>query len=208
MTGGPVIFLKNGSGAPGDLRNLKEDTMKNPWKRLHSKQIYKNDWIRLREDEVITPSGNKGIYGVVETKPAIGIVPLTEDLQTYLVGQYRYTLDVYSWEIPEGGGKEDEDPLIGAKRELLEETGLSAKRWTFLDTLYTSNSFTDEIGYIYLAEELHQGQAEPDHTEDLKIRRLPFLEAWDLVLQGEIKDALAIIGLMRTYHFLRRQNRI
>ena len=182
--------------------------LENPWKKLSSKEIYKNQWIRLREDEVITPKGTNGIYGVVETKPAIGVVPITEDLNTYLVGQYRYTLNTYSWEIPEGGGAENEDPLLGAKRELQEETGLIAEKWTFLDTLYTSNSFTDEIGYVYLAEDLHQGESMPDDTEELQIKKLPFKEAWQLVLNCEIKDSLAVIGLMRAYYHLQKTGRI
>ena len=188
--------------------NTMEKKMQNPWKTLSSKTIYKNEWIRLREDKVITPGGKNGIYGVVETKPAIGIVPLSDDLYTYLVGQYRYTLDKYSWEIPEGGGMDSEDILTGAKRELLEETGLKSEKWTFLDTMYTSNSVTNEIGYLYLAEDLQQGTAHPDHTEDLQIKRLPFLEAWEMVLRAEIKDSLAIIGLMRVYNLLKKQNRL
>lgn len=182
--------------------------MNNPWKRISSREIYQNPWIRVREDQVITPSGTKGIYGVIETHPAIAVVPLTHDLETYIVGQYRYTLDIYSWEVPEGGGAPGEDPLEGAKRELLEETGLRAKSWTFLGTLYTSNSFTDETGYVYLAEGLEQGEALPDHTEDLQVRKLPFLEAWEMVLNGEIKDALAVISLMRVYFHLKKQGRL
>ncbi|MBN1406291.1 MAG: NUDIX hydrolase [Calditrichaceae bacterium] len=182
--------------------------MQNPWKKLSSQTIYKNEWIRLREDKVITPTGTEGIYGVVETKPAIGIVPLTDDLQTYLVGQYRYTLDVYSWEIPEGGGLDGEDILAGAQRELLEETGLTAKKWTDLGIMYTSNSITNEIGYLYLAEELSQGEAQPDHTEDLQVRKLPFMEAWEMVLNAEIKDSLAVIGLMRVYNYLKQNKKI
>ncbi len=180
--------------------------MRNPWKRLSSREIYKNEWIRLREDQVITPTGTHGIYGVVEAKPAIGIVPLTKDLHTYLVGQYRYTLNVYSWEIPEGGGLHGEDPLIGAKRELKEETGLSAEKWTFLDTMYTSNSFTNEVAYLYLAEDLSQGIAEPDHTEDLQVKKVPFMEAIAMVKNYEIKDSMAITALIRTYEYLRKRN--
>ena len=182
--------------------------MENPWKTISTKEIYKNQWIRIREDKVITPGGSNGIYGVVETKPAIGVVPLTEDLQTYLVGQYRYTLNTYSWEIPEGGGIDDEGPLLGAKRELQEETGLIARKWTFLDTLYTSNSITNEVGYIYLAEDLTMGQAMPDDTEKLKIKKISFEEAWKMVLNFEIKDALAVIGIMRVYHYLKETGRI
>ena len=182
--------------------------MENPWKKLSSREIYKNDWIRIREDQVITPSGRPGIYGVVEMHPAIAIVPLTDDLQTYLVGQYRYTLDVYSWEIPEGGGNDGEDVLDGAKRELLEETGLTAKEWIFLDTIYTSNSITDETGYIYLAHNLSQQAPQPDHTEELQIKKLPFMEAYEMVLNGEIKDALAIISLLRAYRWLKKNGEI
>ncbi len=183
-------------------------SIKNPWKTLHSREIYKNAWIRLREDAVITPSGKEGIYSVVEAKAAIGIVPLTEDLHTYLVGQYRYPLDVYSWEIPEGGGLENEPVLSGAKRELREETGLLAKQWTFLGNLYTSNCFTNEVGHIYLAEQLKQQAAQPDDTEVLTVKKIPFTDAWQMVLNGEIKDALAVIGLMRAYHFLQGQGRL
>jgi ADP-ribose diphosphatase len=180
----------------------------NPWKTISSKEIYKNQWIRVREDQVITPSGTAGIYGVVETKPAIGVIPISDNLDTYLVGQYRYTLNTYSWEIPEGGGTDNEDPLLGAKRELQEETGLLAEKWTFLDTLYTSNSITDEIGYIYLAEDLKMAEAMPDETEQLRIRKLPFKEAWQMVLSFEIKDSLAVIGLLRAYNYLKKKGRI
>lgn len=181
--------------------------MKSPWQRLSSREIYKNDWIRLREDKVITPGGAPGIYGVVEAHPALAIVPLSDDMHTYLVGQYRYTLDVYSWEVPEGGGLPDETPLQGAKRELMEETGLAAEKWTFLDTLYTSNSFTNEIGYVFLAEGLKYKTARPDHTEELQLRKLPFKDAWQMTLDGEIKDALAVIALMRVHYFLQKQGR-
>jgi len=148
---------------------MKNSEQKNPWQKISSRPIYNNPWINVREDQVVTPSGTKGIYGVVEAKPAIGVVPLTKDLQTYLVGQYRYTLDTYSWEIPEGGGDDNEAVLDGAKRELKEETGLIASSWTFLDTLYTSNSFTDEVAHLFLAQDLTQGKAQPDHTEELQL---------------------------------------
>jgi 8-oxo-dGTP pyrophosphatase MutT (NUDIX family) len=182
--------------------------MKNPWKKLSSREIYKNEWLKLREDQVITPSGTAGIYGVVETHPALTIIPLTADLQTYLVGQFRYTLNVYSWEVPEGGGNEGETLLEGAKRELLEETGLLAKNWTELGTAYTSNSFTDEIGYIFLAQDLTQKAPQPDNTEDLQIKKIPFMDAYEMVLNGEIKDSLAFIGITRTYHWLKNRGMI
>lgn len=176
--------------------------MKNPWKTLSTREIYRNAWIRLREDRVITPGGSPGIYGVVETKPAIGIVPLSEDLQTWLVGQFRYTLNVYSWEIPEGGGLEGEPVEQGARRELEEETGLRANNWTGLGTCYTSNSFTDEVAYLFLARDLQEGDPAPDITEQLTIRKVPFQQAWDMVQSGEIKDAMSVIALLRTRMYL------
>ena len=181
---------------------------KNPWKTLSTKIIYKNKWMRLREDQVITLSGTKGIYGVIEAFPALGIVPLTDNLETYLVGQYRYTIDAYSWEIPEGGGNPGESHLETAKRELLEETGLKAKKWKYLESLYTSNSFTNEIDHIFLAEELVAGEAQPEHTEDLQIKKIDFLDAYQLVLDASIKDSISIIGILRTYHYLKNMNKI
>jgi 8-oxo-dGTP pyrophosphatase MutT (NUDIX family) len=175
---------------------------------LKSKVVYSNPWIRVREDKVITPHGDAGIYGVVEAKPAIGIVALTKDLKTYLVGQYRYTLNTYSWEIPEGGAEDNENLLEAAKRELLEETGLSANKWTELGEPYTSNCFTNERAYIFIAEDLSKGEARPDPTELLELKKLPFMETWQMVLDQEIKDSLAVTALMRTYHLLQQQGKL
>ena len=178
--------------------------VKNPWKKLNSRIIYHNPWIRLREDRVITPTGQKGIYGVVEPYPAIGIVPITDDGYTYLVGQFRYTLNLYSWEIPEGGGQEGESIFEGAKRELREETGLTAGKWAFLGSCYTSNSFTNEIAYLYLAWQLTTGKNKPDHTEELEIRKVPFKEAREMVEKGLIKDAMSIVALMQAATLLKK----
>src|SRR3569623_588334 len=116
----------------------------NPWKVTSEKAVYDNKWINVTEYQVINPSGNPGIYGKVHFKNrAIGIVPLEADQNTYLVGQYRFTINQYSWEIPEGGGPLNEDPLHAAKRELLEETGLGAHNWTPIQTMYLSNSVTN-----------------------------------------------------------------
>jgi 8-oxo-dGTP pyrophosphatase MutT (NUDIX family) len=175
----------------------------NPWRRLSSRPIYENPWIKVREDQVIRPDGNPGIYGVVEFQHwAIGVVPLADNGDTFLVGQYRYTLDLYSWEIPEGGGSPAVSPLESAQRELLEETGISAARWTYLGEAHLSNSVTTEVGCVFLAEELTFGRARPDGTEELRLWRLPFDEAVRLALSGEISDALAIIGLLRAKHYL------
>jgi 8-oxo-dGTP pyrophosphatase MutT (NUDIX family) len=180
----------------------------NPWKKISSKHIYKNPWFSLREDQVISPGGEKCIYCVVETSPAIAIVPISRNLETYLVGQYRYPLNTYSWEVPEGGAEPGESNLEAAKRELKEETGLSAEKWTYLNSLYTSNSITNEVGHIYLAEELKSGNSEPEHTEDLTVKMIPFLDTYQMVLDYEIKDSLAIIGIMRVYQYLKKEGRI
>jgi len=169
----------------------------NPWTTLTSQEVYSNPWISISHREVLNPSGGHGIYGVVSFKNlAIGIVPVDDELHTYLVGQYRYTLNAYSWEIPEGGGPKGEEPLETAKRELLEETGLVATEWQVLCPIHTSNSVTDEYGVVYLARQLTQMQAEPEETEQLVIRRLPLSAAIQMVEDGLITDALSIAGLL------------
>ncbi|MCO6477878.1 MAG: NUDIX hydrolase [Phaeodactylibacter sp.] len=181
--------------------------MKNPWKTLSNDTVYDNPWIQVTHRQVITPTGTDGIYGLVHFKNlAIGIVPLDEDRNTWLVGQYRYTLGQYSWEIPEGGCPIGaEIPLESAKRELLEETGIRAEKWTKVLDLHTSNSVTDEAGMAFLAQGLSFGQAAPEHTEDLQVRKLPFREALEMVFRGEITDALSMVGLMRVGYWMERR---
>lgn len=171
---------------------------KNPWQRLGSKIVYRNPWITVREDDVVTPGGAPGIYGVVEARIATGVVAMTEAHEVYLVGQYRYPVDEYSWEIPEGGSDPGEDPMVTAQRELREETGLVAERWEQLGgEIHLSNCFSSERGYLYVARSLSQGEAEPDHTEQLVVKKLPLSECLAMVDRGEIKDSLTIIALLR-----------
>jgi 8-oxo-dGTP pyrophosphatase MutT (NUDIX family) len=171
--------------------------MKNTWKTKSSTLIYDNPWICLREDQVINPSGNDGIYGVVHFKnKAIGIIPIDEEGNTYLVGQWRYALGEYSWEIPMGGSPLDVEPLEGAKRELLEETGLTAEKWELLGRIHTSNSVTDEEGFIFVAQQLQQGSSFLDETEDITVWKLPLKEAIDMVISGKITDSLSMAGLL------------
>jgi 8-oxo-dGTP pyrophosphatase MutT (NUDIX family) len=171
---------------------------KNPWTTLSTRPIYDNAWISIREDQVINPKGGKGIYGVVSFKNiAIGIIPIDNEGNTYLIGQYRYTLNEYSWEIPMGGGKIGIDILESAQRELKEETGFTALKWTEIMKLHTSNSVTDEVAYVFLAEELVAGETQFEETEDLQIRKLPLEEAINMAMCGQITDAISVAGLLK-----------
>ena len=174
------------------------DENRNPWKILSEKEVYDNPWINVTEFQVINPSGGNGIYGKVHFKNlALAILPLDEEMHTWIVGQYRFTLNQYSWEIPEGGGPHGTDPLESAKRELLEETGLVASEWTPLMPFHLSNSVCNEFGYIYLARGLKQGEAQPEETEELQVRRIPFEEAYQMVIDGKITDSLSVAAILR-----------
>ena len=171
----------------------------NPWKITSEKAVYDNPWIKLTEYKVINPSGNPGIYGKVHFKNiAIGVLPLDEDLNTYLVGQYRFPISQYSWEMPEGGGLYGTDPLDSAKRELLEETGLKARHWMEIQRIYLSNSVSDELSIIYVARGLEQFEAEPEDTEELVVNKIPFTEIYEMVCKGEITDSMTVTAVLRT----------
>lgn len=170
----------------------------NPWQILSEKQVYDNKWINVTEYDVINPGGGKGIYGKVHFKNlAIGIVVLDEAMNTYLVGQYRFTLNEYSWEIPEGGGPLENDPLDSAKRELLEETGLVAHDWEVILRMHLSNSVSDEYSIIYLARNLEQHAAMPEETEQLAVKKIPFEEAWQMMEDGLITDAMSVAAIQK-----------
>lgn len=170
----------------------------NPWKVLSSTSVYDNPWIGVTEYAVLNPAGGEGIYGKVHFKNlAIGIVVLDERLNTCLVGQHRFPLDEYSWEIPEGGCPLDQDPLEGAKRELLEETGLVAHSWEKLMEMHLSNSVSDEHAIVYLAWDVEQKKASPEDTEVLELKRLPFEEAYQMVEAGEITDAISVAAILK-----------
>jgi 8-oxo-dGTP pyrophosphatase MutT (NUDIX family) len=182
------------------IENLSSDfdETHNPWRTLSSEIKYQNPWISVREDQVLNPRGGRGIYGVVTMKnKALGIVPVDADGNTWLVGQYRYALNEYCWEIPMGGGPVAQDILESARRELREETGLSAGRWTRIARLHTSNSVTDEEGFVFLAEDLAPGETEPEETEDLRLWKLPLAEAVQMVMDDRITDAVSVAGLLK-----------
>ncbi len=170
----------------------------NPWKFIRSREIYDNPWIRVDEDHVINPGGGISLYGKIHFKnQAVGIVPLDREGNTWLVGQYRYVPDAYFWEIPMGGSPRSEDLLETARRELKEETGLLASKLTQVMRLHTSNSVTDEEGYVFLAEDLTEGETEFEETEAITVRKLPFREAVRMVLNGEITDAISAAALLK-----------
>lgn len=178
---------------------MTEITHKNPWQTLNSEVKFETPWISVTKHNVITPGGKEGIYGTVSFKNlAIGILPLDKEGNTWLVGQWRYPLQQYSWEIIEGGGPLGIDPLKSAKRELKEEAGIVAGKYTLLLNMHTSNSVTDEYCHIYLAQNLEMQIAEPEDTEDLQIKKLPFSEVVQMALRGEITDSLSVAAIFKT----------
>lgn len=170
----------------------------NPWRTLSVELKYDNPWIRIEEHQVINPSGNPGIYGTVQFKNrAVAILPLFENGDTLLVGQFRYPLQEYHWELPMGGAPQDESILLCAQRELKEETGFSAQSWQQILTTHLSNSITQEVGFTFVAKGLQSGQAALEETEDITLKRLPFEQVYLQVMAGEITDAMTIASVMK-----------
>lgn len=177
--------------------NQTEPT-ESPWRRRSRRVVYDNPWLDVYHDEVDRPDGQPGIYGVIHFRNhAVAIVAIDGQDRVALVGQWRYTLDAYSWELPEGGVPPGESPLAGAQRELQEETGLGAGRWREVARIAVSNSVTDELGTIFLATDLVEGPASPDGTEQLTVQWLPFDAALALIDSGRITDLLSIAALER-----------
>ncbi|MHB1277984.1 MAG: NUDIX domain-containing protein [Bacteroidia bacterium] len=191
----PALFRKN-ILLPMPLTPLPSED--NPWKIVDTEVKMDTPWVRCKLHQVINPSGSAGIYGVTEFKNlAIGILPIDEDENTYIVGQYRFPMQRYSWEIPEGGGPLHLDPLDSAKRELKEETGIEAASWELIQTLQVSNSATNEFAYLYLAKDLTYGRSEPEEEERLVIRKIPFAELYERVKSGEISDSLTVAAVLK-----------
>jgi 8-oxo-dGTP pyrophosphatase MutT (NUDIX family) len=174
------------------------DETKNPWTVVSREIRYENDWIRVDHHEVRKPTGGPGIYGVVHFKNhALGVVPIDEKGYTILVGQYRFPLGYYSWEIPQGGGLPNKPLVESAQRELREECGVVAKQWLQILGIDLSNSVTNEQGTAFLAWDLTDGIAEPEDTEQLEVLRLPFWEAVKRAETGEIRDGVTVAALFR-----------
>lgn len=182
-------------------KSIKEEHVQNhenPWTTLTSEKIYDSPWIGLTKHDVLNPNGNPGTYSVVHFKNlAIGILPLDNDYNTWIVGQYRYPINQYSWEIPEGGGDHNVPPLDSAKRELHEETGITANKWTKIQEVHMSNSASDEFGILYIAQDLSFGESEPEDDEQLVVRKLHFNELYKMVESGEITDSLTVITVLK-----------
>jgi 8-oxo-dGTP pyrophosphatase MutT (NUDIX family) len=174
------------------------DETKDPWTVLSREMVYENEWIRVDHHEVLGPSGGSGVYGTVHFKcQATGVVPIDEKGNVILVGQYRFPLHAYSWEIPEGGGSHSVPALESAQRELREECGLTAACWKELLVMDLSNSVSDEGSTTFLAWDLSEIQAQPDETEKLQIARVPFWDAVDRAKKGDIRDAMSVAALLR-----------
>ena len=177
----------------------------NPWKINGSEEKYHNPWIRVVEHQVTNPGGKPGIYGVVEFKNhAVAVIPVDADGFTWLVGQYRFPMGSYEWEIPEGGAPLGEDPLDCARRELLEETGLTAARYLPILEMQLSNSVSNERSTTFLATGISHGTACPEETEKIAVRRLPLSEAIDMAVHNGIRDALSVASLLQLDALLRR----
>jgi 8-oxo-dGTP pyrophosphatase MutT (NUDIX family) len=168
-----------------------------PWRRLASRPVYANPWIRVREDQVALPDGRTTVYGVVECRPCVGVLPFLDPETVVLVGQYRYVAGGFYWEMPTGATRPGEALEAAARRELGEEAGYAAERLTPLGAFQTSKSVVDEVAHLFLAEELRPVAAESDATEFIEVRPVPFVEALRMVERQEIQDAMTIIAVLQ-----------
>jgi ADP-ribose pyrophosphatase len=168
----------------------------NPWKTVASRIAYQNSWIRVREDQVLRPDGNPGIYGVVEIPASVGIVALNERDEIALAGQWRYTVNRYSWEIPRGGSDGHPDLLEVAKRELAEEAGVQARHWQLLTKVDVCNGVTDDVQHLFLATGIDSTIAHQDPFEQIVVEWRPFAEAVEMTLTGAITEVCSVAAIL------------
>lgn len=175
------------------------------WQTHTITEKYNNPWITVTHRSVTAPTGTAGIYGMVHFKnTGIGVIPIDADGNTWLVGQARYTLKLYTWEIPEGGAPMGESALAAAQRELREETGITARRWTSLLKMHPSNSVTDEVARSFIAQDISHGDIQPDDTEQLQVHRVSLDDAINMAIDGTITDGFAMASLMKVELMLNR----
>lgn len=182
------------------------DDKKEKWKVLSTEEVYKDPWIKVRVDKIRRPNGLDGTYSVVSIKGGIGVVPIDGDGKIHLVGQYRYTTDSYSWEIPQGAFtnfEHTDDPLSTAKRELEEETGIEAKNWEKLALIHTLLGSTNDVVHLFLARGLSFRQAHPDDTETIKTKKVTFEEFYEMMRNGKITDAASISAVLLAEKYLK-----
>lgn len=180
---------------------MSED--KNPWTILGEREVHSTPWIKVKQFDVLNPAGSATQYSTVEFQNlAIGILPLDENYNTWLVGQYRFPINQYSWEMPEGGGKLGIDPLDSAKRELSEETGIKANKWTKIQEFHMSNCVSDEYSILYVAQDLTFHDSHPDEDEQLAVKKVPFNEVFEMVLNGQITDSMTIVAVYKTKYLI------
>ena len=169
----------------------------NPWKTLSSRVVYENDWVRVREDEVIRPDGGSGIYGVIEIPASVGIVAINDRDEIALVGQWRYPLERYSWEIPRGGSHGNPDVLAVARRELAEEVGVEASEWQPIGTVDVCNGVTNDVQHLFLASGLRPGRAYQDPFEQVIAEWHPFWRAVEMVVKGDITEVCSVAAILK-----------
>jgi 8-oxo-dGTP pyrophosphatase MutT (NUDIX family) len=174
--------------------------MQNPWKTLSSRAIYQNPWFRVREDQVIRPDGQPGIYGVVEFAPSVGVVAVNDQDEVALVRQWRYTKDALTWELPVGSSKASDASLeAAARRELREETGVEAAHWQQLGVLDCIVGATTERSTLFLATGLQLGNADLDPEEEIITEWVPFEMAIQMVAEGTITECISVAALLQAH---------
>lgn len=182
-----------------DLAPLPVPPDPDPFRVLDRTALYDSPWVRLREDRFEHRRGKLGRYAVCGfQRTGCGVLALDEQDRVVLVGQWRYPLELYSWEIPEGGGEASESPLAAIQRELREEAGLTASVWEPLAFFHNSNSSTDEEAYLFLARGLQDapGGSAAELDEELLLHREPFDQCVARVLSGELSDALTVVAIL------------